>query len=86
MRTVTLIVVLAAFVSAVAVAQQAKPAFEVASVKRNTSGAPGFGGPTATSGRRPMGFSATNVTLPMLIRTKTYGFDDDRIVGGPDWV
>ncbi len=42
MRTVTLIVVLVALVSGVARAQDAKPAFEVASVKRNMSGAPGF--------------------------------------------
>jgi hypothetical protein len=38
MRTVTIIVVLAALVTGVAGAQEPKPAFEVASVKRNVLG------------------------------------------------
>jgi uncharacterized protein (TIGR03435 family) len=95
MRAVTLIVVLVAPASELVGAQQAKPAFEVASIKRNLSGAPGFGGgPPSTYGATPTGFSATNITLAMLMRT-AYGLEHaipaldgsfDRIFGGPGWV
>lgn len=94
MRTVTVVVVLVPLVAGVAGAQESKPAFEVASVKRNMSGAPGFGGPAAISGATATGFSAINLTLPQLMRI-AYGIvstvvmpgqSDDRIVGGPSWV
>src|SRR5687767_3202441 len=94
MRTVTVVVVFAALLSEALSAQEARPAFEVASVKRNMSGAPGFGGPAAISGATATGFSAINLTLPQLMRI-AYGIvstvvipgqSDDRIVGGPSWV
>lgn len=85
MRTATFIVVLVALASVLARARQPGLAFEVASVKRNVSGAPGFGGPTATSGSRPTGFVAVNVTLRQLIGT-AYGtprsFPPSRISSG----
>ena len=92
MRRVTLIVVLVALVSTVARAQDAKPAFEVASVKRNIS-EPGFGGAAVREGANPTGFSAVNWTLRQLI-TRAYELGDtifpvmtDRLVtGGPSWV
>jgi len=43
-------------------------------------GAPGFGGPTATSGSRPTGFVAVNVTLRQLIGT-AYGIEGVSIPG-----
>jgi len=93
MRTVTLIVVLAALVAGVVGAQEPKPAFEVASVKRNISGEPGLGGLAVRGGASPTGFSAVNWTLRQLI-TRAYGLEDtiapvisDRlVVGGPSWV
>ena len=66
-------------------AQQASPAFEVASVKRNLAGDPRVGGPTALGRNTPNGVSYTNYTLPMLIRT-AYGIREDWISGGPEWV
>lgn len=62
-------------------AQQApQPAFEVASIRRNTS----------TSGRTLMDgagdrFSVTNATLRMLI-LNAYELLEDQLVGGPGWV
>jgi bla regulator protein blaR1 len=58
------------------------PAFETASVKRNTSvdwwGGPGFESPSGV-------FAATNMTLRTLI-TFAYGTPDFRISGGPSWM
>jgi uncharacterized protein (TIGR03435 family) len=63
-------------------AQQSKPAFEVASVKRNAAGPRAGGG----SGFRPGGlFNATNVPLAGLIRL-AYNVLDFQIIGGPEWV
>src|SRR5688500_16303953 len=62
-------------------ASQPSPAFEVASVKRNTSGADG-----GSFGSRPGGtVVVTNNTLRNIIRN-TYGVQNSQIVGGPDWV
>src|SRR5688572_14944021 len=66
-------------------AQQASPAFDVASVKRNLAGDPRAGGPTALGRIPPNGISYTNYTLPMLIST-AYGVREDWISGGPAWV
>ena len=63
MRTATLIVVLVALVPELTGAQQPKPAFEVASVKRNLSGGQASGGAT------PTGFSVVNWTLSQLMAT-----------------
>ena len=94
MRRVTLMVVLVGLATALAGAQEPRRAFEVASVKRNMLGAPGFGGPTATSIPTPTSFSAINFTLPELVRMAYElgptvvrpGQPDERIVGGPSWV
>jgi uncharacterized protein (TIGR03435 family) len=61
--------------------QSNQPAFEVASVKANKSGAPGgsFGG-------RPGGqLVVTNNTVRNIVRN-SYGLQDFQIVGGPDWM
>jgi uncharacterized protein (TIGR03435 family) len=57
------------------------PAFEVVSVKPNDSG------DTRTSSMVQPGarYTATNMTLGMLIKT-AYQVHDDQIVGGPDWL
>lgn len=66
---------------AVTSAQTSPPAFEVASVKVNDSGA----GSSSTQ-QRPNGtFEAVNVRLTAMI---AYGYDlrERQIVGGPDWI
>src|ERR1700722_2298805 len=62
-----------------------KPAFEVASVKIDTSGAGG-----GTMGPRPGGFFATNMTLRAFLM---YAYAPPngqllaaQIIGGPDWI
>lgn len=68
---------------AVALAAQTTdpPAFEVVSVKRNVSGDQASSSIVQPGGR----YSATNMTLRMLVKT-AYGVHDDQIVGGPSWV
>ena len=56
------------------------PAFAVASVKPDKSG-PGMVRLMFT----PDGFSATNVSLQMILR-EAYGIEDDEIIGAPSWV
>jgi uncharacterized protein (TIGR03435 family) len=74
------------FVLAAAVAGQTPqpadtaPAFEVASVKPNRSGAPG-GSFVMPPGR----FTATNIPLKVLV-TNAYQLSFFQVVGGPDWV
>jgi uncharacterized protein (TIGR03435 family) len=73
--------------------QQARPVFDVASVRPNRSGSPAAGGPSATIAVRPGGaFDATNATLESLI---LYAFGPgmpggtlraDQLVGGPSWI
>jgi uncharacterized protein (TIGR03435 family) len=80
-RLMTTIALLCALAD-VGVAQQpsSTPAFEAASVKANTTGAPGWSvSYTADSVR------ATNATLEALI-ISAYGIRSDRLVGGPNWV
>ncbi len=61
-------------------AEQAPPAFEVASVKRNTSGdAEGSIGP------RPGGYAMTNIPLRLLI-VRAYELRSFQVVGGPGWI
>jgi uncharacterized protein (TIGR03435 family) len=57
-----------------------KPAFEVASIKRNTTGR-GTRIDTQTSGRA----NITGATLRTLVRT-AYRVQDYQIIGGPDWI
>ena len=73
------------FAAALASAQASQPArteptFEVASVKRNNTGAPG-GSFVMPPGR----FTATNIPLRVLI-TNAYQLSFFQVVGGPDWV
>lgn len=61
--------------------QPAGPAFEVASVKPNNSGDGRVFFANQPGGR----FTATNVTLKLLIRN-AYQLQDFQIVGGPNWI
>ncbi len=56
------------------------PTFEVASIRPNNSGENGMRFNYFVGGR----FTATNVTLRMLIRS-AYGMQDSQLVGGPKW-
>ncbi len=58
-----------------------KPAFDVTSVKPNKSGSGRIAMLPAANG----GWSATNVTLGMLIRI-AFQLQDNQIVGGPKWL
>ena len=62
-------------------AQSPKPAFDVASIRRNVSGS--F--PVGPEARRGGSFIATNTTLAWIVRF-AYDLPDYRLVGGPDWV
>jgi uncharacterized protein (TIGR03435 family) len=67
--------------AALTAAQAPRPAFEVTSVKPNTSGT------FLVMIRTPPGrFSATNVTLRMLIRSAYGNIPDFRTIGGPSWM
>ena len=57
-----------------------EPAFEVASVKRNTSGAA-----NVSIGSRPGGYEATNAPLRLLVEL-AFGVRSSQIVGGPGWM
>ena len=61
--------------------QEDVPAFEVASIKPNVSGAPGTASYVQPGGR----YTAINVTLRMLIKT-AYQIHDTQIVDGPGWM
>lgn len=60
--------------------QQPVPAFEVASVKVNRSGAV-----LSSMAFQPGGFSATNVTVHQLI-LMAYGLQSTQLAGGPAWI
>jgi uncharacterized protein (TIGR03435 family) len=62
-------------------AQDAALAFDVASVKPNTSGEAESASMTVPGGR----YAATNITVRQLIRI-AYGLHDMQIVGGPEWI
>jgi len=81
-RTRSLILCAWTLAAATLAAQTAdSPAFEVVSVKRNVSGDQRSSSIVQPGGR----YSATNMTLGMLVKT-AYGVHDDQIVGGPSWV
>lgn len=61
-------------------AQDSRPRFEVASVKRNNSHSGQSG-----MGMGPGFLTATNVTLNMLMKT-AYRVQDYQIIGGPSWI
>ena len=60
---------------------QAPPAFDVASIRLNTSGDASSGTHNLPGGR----VTITNLPLRNMIRT-AYGANDLEVVGGPDWV
>jgi uncharacterized protein (TIGR03435 family) len=68
-------------VSALAAQTPGAPAFEVASIKHNVSGAEATASYVLPGGR----YVATNVTLRMLIKT-AYQVHDTQIVEGPGWL
>jgi len=79
--TLLMIVGLVMVAGALVAAQQpaAAPAFEVASVKQNTTGGP------VMIGMRPGGrYTATNVPLQLLLR-QAFRLQDFQIIGMPDW-
>jgi len=63
---------------------QKKLAFEVASIKPNTSGETGIGAPGdgAVNGR----YRVTNTTVRDLMRQAFQRWRDDEIIGGPSWL
>jgi uncharacterized protein (TIGR03435 family) len=71
----------AASVAAVLATAAQTPSFEVASVRRNTSG-DGFTGLQMQPGGR---LTFTNAAVRMLI-TRAYNVQNFQIVGGPDWL
>jgi uncharacterized protein (TIGR03435 family) len=62
-------------------AQAPRPTFEVAVIKRNTSGDDGFSSSRTTPGR----VTITNETLRNIIRG-AYGRRDLQVLGGPSWI
>lgn len=61
-----------------------EPAFEVASVKANRSGAPyvGAAGDRFANGQ----FQTTNIPLRLLMRQAFERLQDDDVIGGPAWL
>ena len=72
--------IIAFLCSVAALAAQTGPAFDVASIKRNTSLADGGGG-----GLRGGRYRLTNVTARSMIGLAS-GIPSNRIVGGPAWI
>jgi uncharacterized protein (TIGR03435 family) len=60
---------------------QSAPAFEVASIRPNTSGDRRMGTHSLPGGR----VTITNLPLRSMIRT-AYGANDLEVIGGPDWI
>lgn len=85
-RTLLAAVLCASFV-AVAVTQTQKPTFEVASIRRNMSGAPLF---RFSIDFHPARFVASNVFLRLVVAVAyaEEGRDPaiDRVIGGPAWI
>ena len=74
----------AALCTAAAGVQEPKPAFEVASVKRQASFVP----PSPPSGPAPAvsaAFYRVNATVVTLVRF-AYGVTDAQVIGGPEWI
>ncbi len=74
------IFVLCGFGATLAAQQAAPAAFEVASVKRNTSG-----DSEGSIGPRPGGYAATNIPLRLLI-IRAYELRSFQVAGGPSWI
>jgi uncharacterized protein (TIGR03435 family) len=63
-------------------ADQKEPAFEVTSVKANTSGAAPVGAGRFSNGE----FRTTNIPLRLLMRQAFQRMQNDDLVGGPSWL
>ncbi|HKF65531.1 MAG TPA: TIGR03435 family protein [Vicinamibacterales bacterium] len=72
---------IAIFVALAAISVCAQQTFEVASIKRNTSGDPRSGTRTLPGGR----VAIINLELRQVIRD-AYGSKDLDVLGGPDWI
>jgi uncharacterized protein (TIGR03435 family) len=72
---------LAVFAALTAIHVYAQQTFEVASIKRNTSGEPRSGVRTLPGGR----VAIVNQQLRQIIRN-AYGSNDLEVLGGPDWI
>jgi uncharacterized protein (TIGR03435 family) len=85
MRRLTVVVLAAGLAAGVVDAQApppaARPAFEVASVRPNTSGSASMNVGTQPGGR----FNAVNIPLTQLIQN-AYRVHDFQIIGGPAWL
>jgi uncharacterized protein (TIGR03435 family) len=64
--------------------QDREPAFDVTSVKANTSGSVSVGGPGDRFSKGQ--FHTTNIPLRLLIRQSFQLFQADDIIGGPSWL
>lgn len=73
-------IVVACGFAATLAAKQPAPAFEVASVKPNTSG-----DTEGSIGPRPGGYAATNIPLRLLI-IRAYELRAFQVAGGPSWI
>jgi uncharacterized protein (TIGR03435 family) len=83
MKQTTVYVAVAALVPWALVGQSGnrEPSFEVASIKRNTTGEPGGRIQIQPGGR----FTTTNATVRQLV-LRAYDVQDFQIVGGPSWI
>jgi uncharacterized protein (TIGR03435 family) len=91
-RTIAVWIVVALFAVCGIAAQQAKPKFEVAAIKRNVMTdeqffRPGAGGVTPEVGMSAAGgrFNASRVTVRSLI-IRAFGIEGRNVVGGPAWL
>jgi uncharacterized protein (TIGR03435 family) len=81
MKTVSSVALAAAAAVAVLGAQEPRPSFDVASIKRNVSLSPGSSQRNMPGGR----INFTNQRLRQVVRA-AYGGSDIEVVGGPDWI
>lgn len=81
MRAIAAIIVVGASVVLAAQAPPGQPAFEVVSIKPNTSGGAGF----SASTRPNAGWVATNAPTRRIILT-AYQLRPFQLIGGPDWI
>jgi uncharacterized protein (TIGR03435 family) len=80
MRTINSLALLVLISASLTAQNQPMPAFEVASIKVNSSG--GGGGLGFSPGR----FTGSNVTLRQMIRAAYGVMSSSQVVGGPDWI
>src|SRR6185436_9068938 len=81
MNRCVLLVVVSSVTASLAAQQPAARAFEVASVKRNVSNAPGSGANVSPSGL----LTIVNMPIRALLRN-VLELQDAQLIGGPDWM